>query len=430
MSHTSRTRSAAAGVRAAGKHAEGLLGATASNAAVATKNRHNSSVVQQAAMQQSLQSADTAAKPALLKQQLALAHQGSIDENVNTQSDNTVEPSAPKPAAGADSSQPLPGTHAARTRSLPPKPNSAKTRSAKQAATRLVQTAVRAVPEEPALPAVNPLSTTLAGLAQGLVASRNINSISDAAEAVPEQIDLDFDFSNDSEDSDFQPDNEPAAAAEEVIDLSQEDRLDVVEQADGLVSIRSPPQVAAAAVASAADASDDDEEEFQQLGGKRSQPAPTAAKGVLMCSALPTVPVIIRRQAALIWTAALHPCVLALCGPALTQDSVEYDQHKKVPAACVGVCGSSITCLQAQQRRGRLQLARQQKLLWMQPWRLLILSRRQLTRQPRRQQRQQPERQKLLPKAKARRQLIVLAAIPMSGGLLSLQVMRKLTRKH
>ncbi|KAL0027325.1 hypothetical protein WJX79_000283 [Trebouxia sp. C0005] len=80
------------------------------------------------------------------------------------------------------------------------------------------------------------------------------------------------------EDSDFQPDkeSEPQQAEDEVIDLSQEDPLDVVEQPDGLVSIRSPPQAAAAA----AEASDDDEEEFQQLAGKRKQPAKAAtAKG-------------------------------------------------------------------------------------------------------------------------------------------------------
>jgi len=293
MSRMSRTRSAAAGVAAPGSHSEGLLSESASNAAAAAKARHSSGAAQQAAMQQQQQQPhtsaagceDTEAKPAHSIQQNLLAHQGSIDENaLDCQTKDLLKPLEPKANAGAVSSQLPSGSHASRTRSLPPKPKAAKTRSAKPAATKpappassaehavFEQPAEHAVPTQTAEPSADPLSSTLAGLAQGLAAQKKrTRHVSDAAEAVSEQIDLDFDFSNDSEDSDFQPDKEPEAqqAEDEVIDLSQEDPLDVVEQPDGLVSIRSPPQ-AVAAVAAASD-------EFQQLAGKRKQPAKAAA---------------------------------------------------------------------------------------------------------------------------------------------------------
>ena len=292
----SRTRSAAAGVAAPGSHSEGLLSESASNAAAAAKARHSSSAAQQAVMQQQQQPhtsaagcEDVEAKLAHSTQQKLLAHQGSIDENaLDCQTKDLLKPLEPKANTGAASSQPFTGSHASRTRSLPPKPKAAKTRSAKPAAAEPAppassaehavpeQPAEHTVPEQTAEPLVNPLSSTLAGLAQGLAAQKkHTRHVSDAAETVSEQIDLDFDFSNDSEDSDFQPDKElePQQAEDEVIDLSQEDPLDVVEQPDGLVSIRSPPQAAAAA----AEASDDDEEEFQQLAGKRKQPAKAAA---------------------------------------------------------------------------------------------------------------------------------------------------------
>ena len=298
----SRTRSAAAGVAAPGSHSEGLLSESASNAAAAAKARHSSSAAQQAAVQQQQQQPhttaagceDAEAKLAHSTQQHLLAHQGSIDENaLEFQTKDVVKPLVPKGNTGAASSQLPSGSHASRTRSLPPKPKAAKTRSAKPAAAKPAppassaehavpeQSAEHTVSEQAAEPSANPLSSTLAGLAQGLAAQKkHTRHVSDAAEAVPEQIDLDFDFSNDSEDSDFQPDKElePHQAEDEVIDLSQEDPLDVVEQPDGLVSIRSPPQAAAAAAV--AEASDDDEEEFQQLAGKRKQPAKAAsAKG-------------------------------------------------------------------------------------------------------------------------------------------------------
>ncbi len=297
MSRMSRTRTAAAGVAAPGSHPDGLFSESASNAAAAAKARHSSSAAQQAAMQPQQQQPHTSAagcedaeaKFAHSTQQNLLAHQGSIDENaLDCQTKGLLKPLEPKANTGTASSQLPSGSHASRTRSLPPKPKAAKTRSAKPAAAKPAapassaehavpeQPAERAVPEQTAEPSADPLSSTLAGLAQGLAAQkRRTRNVSDVAEALSEQIDLDFDFSNDSEDSDFQPDKEPEAqqADDEVIDLSQEGPLDVVEQPDGLVSIRSPPQAAAAA----AEASDDDEEEFQQLAGKRKQPAKAAA---------------------------------------------------------------------------------------------------------------------------------------------------------
>ena len=288
MSHTRR---AAADVAAPGNNSEGLLSESASNAAAAAKARHSSSLTQQLATQQqqphmpAAQAVDADSAHVKAKQQVALTHQGSIDENaLESESQDAVRAVAPKLSTGQDSRQLPQSSHASRTRSLPPKPKSTKTRLAKPVAAKAVN---NAVPAEPALPVANPLSSTLAGLAQGLAASRNkSDNPSDAVEVVPEQIDLDCDFSSDSDDSDFQPDKEPAQAEDEVIDLSQEDPLDVVEQADGLVSIRSPPQAAPAAAA-AAEASDDndDEEEFQRLAGKRKQPAKAAAKGE-KCSAV------------------------------------------------------------------------------------------------------------------------------------------------
>lgn len=310
MSHTRR---AAADVAAPGNNSEGLLSESASNAAAAAKARHSSSLTQQVATQQqqqphmpAAQAVDADLAHVKAKQQLALTHQGSIDENaLESESQDAVRAVAPKLSTGQDSNQVPQSSHASRTRSLPPKPKSTKTRLAKPVAAKTVN---NAVPAEPALPVANPLSSTLAGLAQGLAASRNkSDNPSDAVEVVPEQIDLDCDFSSDSDDSDFQPDKEPAQAEDEVIDLSQEDPLDVVEQADGLVSIRSPPQAAPAAAA-AAEASDDndDEEEFQRLAGKRKQPAKAAAKGE-KCSAVQRCSFIMRQMLCL---DCILPCVL------------------------------------------------------------------------------------------------------------------------
>ena len=295
MSHISRTRSAAAGVQAPGKNTEGSLSTSASNAATAAKSRHNNSAVQPPVMPQQQMHTQPSQSPEFQatakEQQLALAHQRSIDENVlETKPSGNMQPPPSKPSSTADSKAPPSSKQPSRTRSLPPKPKAARTRSAKPAAAKPSRAA--SSPAEPAEHAEhaepkiatagpsNPLASTLASLAQGLAAARN-SSAADAAEDA-EQIDLDIDFSSGADDSDFQPDNEAAEADDvEVLDLSQEDPLDVVEQADGLVSIRSPPTASAAQQeAAGASSNDDDEEEFQQLAGKRKQPAKAAAKGV------------------------------------------------------------------------------------------------------------------------------------------------------
>ena len=280
MSRMSRTRSAAAGVAAPENHNDSLLNDPTSNAATAAKKRHIS-LTQQAAMQQQPPLLPADGKLAHLKSQPPLAHQHSADENA-LGSTEPVEPSALMPTQSR-SRQQLTGNQASRTRSLPPKP---KTRPIKPTATTAVQTAVPAEHAEPAEEAARlsekPLAATLAGLARDLSSSRSTRGAA-ADHSVSKQIDVDFDFSNDSDDSEFQPEPEQAEEdEEEVIDLSQEDPLDVVQQADGLLSIRSPSQAGAAAAAEAAaeaSAADDDDDEFQQLAGKRKQASEATTKG-------------------------------------------------------------------------------------------------------------------------------------------------------
>ena len=476
----SRTRSAAAGVAAPGSHSKGLLSESASNAAAAAKARHSSGAAQQAAMQQQQQQPHTSAagcedaeaKLPHSTQQNLLAHQGSIDENaLDCQTKDLLKPSEPKADAGTASSQLPSGSHASRTRSLPPKYKAAKTRSAKPAAAKpaspasSAEHAEHAVPEQPAEhavprptaePSADPLSSTLAELAQGLAAQKKrTRHVSDAAETVSEQIDLAFDFSNDSEDSDFQPDKEPEAqqAEDEVIDLSQEDPLDVVEQPDGLVSIRSPPQAAAAAAAAAAaEASDDDEEEFQQLAGKRKQPAKAAAAKGEHCMLLAKMFIHTSSTAWLLWChcGSLHITDMACAStPAANVSTLHvlYCKASLQAIMCASMTAALISSLyccfcnakhqsaavteQDQQRRERSVLARQQRPLWMLPWQLLTQSRQQPTRQLRKQPRQQLEGQRLLQRAKATRQLKVdPAATPMCGVPLRPPVMRRWTLKR
>lgn len=273
MSRISRTRSAAAGIEAPAT-SSGLNSEPLGNAAAAAKTRHSGNrQVQQEAKSQKQQPpvmpVDHPEQQSSDNLQADVQHQGSIDEN-----DWAAQPEKASeqilPTATGNSHQLLPDSHAARTRSLPPRPKPARTRSAKPPLTKPVQSAApaeHAVPAEPAVPSVNPLSSTLAGIAQSLVAfGSNLHNAPPDADEAPEQIDMDFHFSNESDDSDFQPDREPAQADDEVIDLSQEDPVDVVEHPDGSVAIRSPLQ--AAAVAAVEADANDDEEEFQQLQGQ------------------------------------------------------------------------------------------------------------------------------------------------------------------
>ena len=274
MSRISRTRSAAAGIEAPAT-SSGLNSEPLGNAAAAAKTRHSGSrQLQQEAKSQrqqpSVMPADNTEQQSSANLQADIQHQSSIDENAFAAQPQKVSDQIFSTAAG-NTNQLLPDSHAARTRSLPPRPKPARTRSAKPPLARPAQSAApaeHAMPAESAAPSANPLSSTLAGIAQSLVAfGSNLNNVPpDAADGAPEQIDMDFDFSNDSDDSDFQPDREPAQADDDVIDLSQEDPVDVVEHADGSVAIRSPLQ--AAAVAAVEADANDDEEEFQQLQGK------------------------------------------------------------------------------------------------------------------------------------------------------------------
>ena len=287
MSHISRTRSAAAGIEApAGS--SGLLTESVGNAAAAAKTRHSGSRLSGQEAKSQVQ--QLSGMPAGSTQQCKkddshteLLHQGSVDENaLAAQPDKMLKD---KIKSAADDGQLPSDSHAARTRSLPPRPKPARTRSAKPAPAKPVQTAAlaeraeHALPAGGAMPAAHPLSTTLAGIAQSLVAfgSHLHTASSDLVEETREQIDIDMD---DSDDSDFQPDKEPAAADDDIINLSQEDPLDVVEHLDGSFAIRSPLQ--AAAVAAVDLGEDDDEEEFQQLQGKgkRKQTAKLSAAGM------------------------------------------------------------------------------------------------------------------------------------------------------
>lgn len=305
MSRISRTRSGAAGIEAPAASVR-LPSEPLGNAAAAAKNRHSDlrQHPQQAKSQQQLPvvSADNAEQHSTNMLQADLTHQDSLDENVLVAQSGTLKaPDGKIPPADAHTHLPS-DSRAARTRSLPPKPSSGRTRSAKAPLAKTSHNpsspAEHALPDAPAAPAANSLSSTLAGIAQSLVAfSTNLHTMpADPAESLPEQIDMDCDFTNDSEDSDFQPEMESPQAEDDIIDLSQEDPLDVVEHTDGSIAIRSPLQAAAVAVvetaaASAAEAGGgDDEEEFQQLQGKGKRKQQPAAKGVMGGRLYPSLP--------------------------------------------------------------------------------------------------------------------------------------------
>ena len=291
MSRISRTRSAAAGIEApaasASLHSEPL-----GNAAAAAKSRHSNlcQLPPEAKPQQQLpvMSADSAAQHSMdTPQTECMVHQGSKDEN--TQAEAAKAPQSL--ASGTSLPLPFPSdSRTARTRSLPPKPTTTRTRSLRPPASTKpaapAEHAEHAGPDMPAAPSANHLSSTLAGIAQSLVSfSNSLHSAPPlSSNSAPEQIDMGCDFTNDSDDSDFQPEMEAAHAEEddEVIDLSQEDPVDVVEHGDGSIAIRSPLQAAAVAAVEATAATaatagdDDDEEEFQQLQGKGKRKAAAA----------------------------------------------------------------------------------------------------------------------------------------------------------
>lgn len=292
MSRITRTRSSAAGIEAP-PASVGLQNEPLGNAAAAAKNRHSDlRQHQQEAKPQPqppVMPADNAGQHSTDMPQAGLEHQGSLDENVLVSQSGTLKASDGKIPQAQANTHISSNSRAARTRSLPPKPSTGRTRSAKPPLARTTQAAPapaeHALPEAPAaLSATNSLSLTLVGIAQSLVAfSANLHTTPAGPEDdLPEQIDMNCDLTNDSEDSDFQPEAEPAQD-DDVIDLSQEDPLDVVEHADGSIAIRSPLQAAAvAAVEAAAEAGgDDDEEEFQQLQGKGKRKQAAAAKDML-----------------------------------------------------------------------------------------------------------------------------------------------------
>lgn len=302
MSRISRTRSAAAGIEApaatANLHSEPL-----GNAAAAAKSRHSDLRQQQPEAKPPQQLAVMPAEHSAAQHSMdtpqaeCTAQQGSKDENMQSEA---AKPPQGKVSLATGTSLPLlTDSRTARTRSLPPKPTTTRTRSLRPPASTKppphtaapAEHAEHAGPAMPAAPSANHLSSTLAGIAQSLVSfSNSLHSAPPVpSTSAPEQIDMDFDFTNDSDDSDFQPELESAHAAEEddeVIELSQEDPLDVVEHGDGSIAIRSPLQAAAvaaveataatAATAVAACGDDDDEEEFQQLQGKGKRKAAAA----------------------------------------------------------------------------------------------------------------------------------------------------------
>ena len=301
MSRISRTRSAAAGIEAPATSTS-LHNEPLGNAAAAAKSRHND-------LRQHQQEAKPAQQPQIMPadsteqhstdmpQVTDLAHEGIKDENMlASQSEAAKAQDRQIPIASGDS-LPVPSdTRAARTRSLPPKPTTARTRSAKAPPAKPAQTAAPAEHAVPAAPSANHLSSTLAGIAQSLVTfSNNLHAApAHTSDPVPEQIDMDLDFTNDSQDSDFQPEQE-FEADDDVIDLSQEDPVDVVEHGDGSIAIRSPLQAAAVAAVEAG-VGDDDEEEFQQLQGKgKRKTAGKDATGGMSHHSL----------------GFLHPCLLA-----------------------------------------------------------------------------------------------------------------------
>ena len=305
MSRISRTRSAAAGIEAPASSAT-LHSEPLGNAAAAAKTRHSDlrQHQQEAKPQQQppIMPADSTQQHSTdVPQAAGIAHRGSKDENLLTsQSEAAKAPDRKIPTASGNS-LPVPSDiRSARTRSLPPKPTAARTRSTKPLPTKPAQTAAPAehdVPEVPPAPSSSHLPSTLAGIAQSLVTfSSNLQAApAHTSDPAPEQIDMDLDFTNDTDDSDFQPEHEPAEADDDVIDLSQEDPVDVVEHGDGSIAIRSPLQAAAVAAVEAG-VNDDDEEEFQQLQGssKRKTAAKDATGG-----------------ASSHITAWLHPCLLA-----------------------------------------------------------------------------------------------------------------------
>lgn len=283
MSRISRTRSAAAGIEApatsASLHSEPL-----GNAAAAAKCRHSDLRQHQPEakppQQPPIMSADsteqhnTEQHSTDMPQVAGSLHQGSKDENMlASQSEAAKAPDGKIPLASGNPLSVPSDSRAARTRSLPPKPITARTRSTKPPRAKPAQTAAPAEHAVPAAPSAHHLSSTLAGIAQSLVTfSNNLHAAPNASDAMPEQIDMDLDITNDSDDSDFQPEQEPAEVDDDVIDLSQEDPVDVVEHGDGSIAIRSPLQAAAVAAVEAGGV-DDDEEEFQQLQGKGKRKA-------------------------------------------------------------------------------------------------------------------------------------------------------------
>ena len=279
MSRISRTCNAAAGIEApvssASLHSEPL-----GNAAAAAKSRHSDlrPHQQEAKPQQqpSIMPADSTQQHSTdMPQASGIAQQGSKDENMLTsQSEAAQAPNRKLPAASVNSIPVPSDTRAARTRSLPPKPTTARTRSTKPPLLKPAQTAAPAEHAVPAAPSASHLSSTLAGIAQSLVTfSNNLHAApSHSSDPVPEQIDMDLDFTHDSDDSDFEPECEPAEADDDVTDLSQEDPVDVVELGDGSIAIRSPLQAAAVAAVETG-VGNDDEEEFQQLKGKSKHKA-------------------------------------------------------------------------------------------------------------------------------------------------------------
>ena len=289
-----RTRSTAAGVEA--PMTEAMTGEPKGRgAAAAAKSRHSRNLpAQPAATQQA--DADHAELETIASQDTGLPHdvlaqQQSVDKiTLDAEANVAGKPQTDKGTAA------LPKA-ASRTRSLPAKPAQPKPSRAGKAAKAPTTAAEPGAPAEhaghaePSMePSSNPLSTTLASVAQTLAASRQKRALhtSAAAEAADvEQIDVASDFANESGDSDFEPGNnsDPEISDVEVIDLSQEDPLDVVQQPDGLLSIRSPEQASAVAALAEGSDIDDDEEEFQQLAGKgkRKQPVKAAAaeKGIV-----------------------------------------------------------------------------------------------------------------------------------------------------
>lgn len=298
MSRMNRTRSKAAGVEA--PQLEAMAGDKGRGAAAAAKSRHSRNQHAQLPVAQDVATAEEPGPDGMAPKSFPVAgaeqaadllhYQHSIDENaVNGHTD--AQDHLPSDTAVATKGSELLKA-ASQTRNTPAQasqPKAAQPKASKlgnvEKASASAEQAAHGEPPLPAEPVSNLLSTTLASVAQTLAASRQRRALPNSSTADPsalKQIDLDDDFPNESGDSDFEPGggSDPDISDVEVIDLSQEDPLDVVQQADGLLSIRSPEQAAAAAPAVAEGCgTDDDEEEFQHLAGKgkRKQPAKAAA---------------------------------------------------------------------------------------------------------------------------------------------------------